>query len=173
MISEQWICVQGSGTVRLAWSSFKGKGIQVLACLFRAPQCSQGALFIPLAKRHLVEETRRDQLLPVCPWGRDMSLQYFRCFMASLALVLGSKLTLACSPCAKAQFGSVQPSANAFTNSSELLRACNAWDSALSTRMAGEMQGPTTSQLNCRKMSRKENELSETSPIVHATGLAG
>ena len=80
MISEQWICVQGSGTVRLAWSSFKGKGIQVLACLFRAPKCGQGALFIPLAKRHLVEETRRDQLLPVCPWGRDMSLQYFRCF---------------------------------------------------------------------------------------------
>ena len=107
------------------------------------------------------------------PVRRDMSLQYFRCFMASLALVLGSKLTLACSPCAKAQFGSVQPSANAFTNSSELLKACTAWDSALRTHMAGEMQGPTTGQLNCRKMSRKENELSETSPIVHATGLAG
>ena len=30
-------------------------------------KCSEGALFIPLAKRHLMEETRRDQLLSLCP----------------------------------------------------------------------------------------------------------
>ena len=95
-----------------------------------------------------------------------MSLQYFQYFnMASTrwrrgehSTVLGSTLTLSCSPCAKAQFGSMHlPSAKAFTNPSELLKACHAWDSALvplhGNRNVAELQEDVRSSTNCVTVS--------------------